>query len=188
LGAVSDDELLLMYREGDADAFDALFHRHHVSVYNFARVMLNGSEGAEDIMQEAFLAVARTAKTYKPRGRFRPWLMRICRNLCLNRLRAEHARRWILSPGELEALASPAEAESVSDRLERDEQMAVLRQAIGELPERHREAIALYAFEQMKYREIAEVLEVPLGTVKTLIHRARARLAEAMKESTDDDV
>ncbi len=98
---VSDDELLLMYREGDADAFDTLFDRYRAPVYNFARAMLNGSADAEDVMQEAFLAVARTARAYKPRGHFRPWLMRIARNLCLNRIHRQRARRRISAEGGL---------------------------------------------------------------------------------------
>jgi len=92
LAELTDDDLVRMYREGDADAFDALFGRHHRSAYAFARAMLADTQAAEDVMQEAFLAVARTAREYEPRGRFRAWLMRIVRNMCLNRLAME-ARR-----------------------------------------------------------------------------------------------
>ena len=90
---VSDDDLIRMYRAGDADAFDVLFDRHHVSVFNFARVMLRQTQDAEEVMQETFLAVARSARTYTPRDRFRPWLLRIVRNRCLNRLEARRVRQ-----------------------------------------------------------------------------------------------
>lgn len=183
---VSDDELLLMYREGDADAFDTLFDRHHTSVYNFARAMLDGSDSAEEVVQETFMAVARTAKSYKPRGLFRPWLMRITRNLCLNRIQAQRARRRLITESGLDVVEPASGEPTASERLEADEQMANLRRHIAQLPERQREALVLYAFEQMRYREISEVLEVPINTVKTLIHRARASLARAFEGDTKD--
>ena len=101
MGTVSDDDLILMYREGDAEAFDALFDRYHTAVYNFARAMLGRAGGGEEVLQETFLAVARTARTYTPRGRFRAWLMRIVRNRCLNRLQSERLRRAALTESGL---------------------------------------------------------------------------------------
>lgn len=177
---LTDDELIRMYREGHPHAFDTLFDRYYASVYAFARAMLNGSPGADDVLQETFLAVARTARDYTPRGRFRAWIMRIARNLCLNRLRRETRRRSA-------SLGAPLVPEPVSsvpeppEQAEADEYMRALRRAVIRLPERQREAIALYAFEGMSYRQIAETLEAPLGTVKTLIHRARAELTRRME-------
>jgi RNA polymerase sigma-70 factor (ECF subfamily) len=178
---LSDDDLIRMYCHGDADAFDALFDRHCASVYNFARTMLNGSHDAEEVLQEAFLVVARTANSYVPRGLFRVWLMRITRNLCLNRLERERARRRAIAQSGLAVAELASPDPSGAESAEADERMAALRRLIRELPERQREAITLYAFEHMSYREIAQALEVPLNTVKTLIHRARAALAEGFE-------
>ena len=178
---VDDDDLLRMYRDGDADAFDTLFDRYRAPVYNFARVMLGEADGAEDMLQEAFLTVARTARTYEPRGRFRAWLMRIVRNLCLNRIQAERVRRRVVAQSGLDIVQPASREPSPPERLERDERMDRVRRLIGELPERQREALVLYAFERMSYREIAEALDAPMGTVKTLIHRARAALARALE-------
>ena len=177
---VDDDDLLRMYRDGDADAFDTLFDRYRAPVYNFARVMLGGADGAEDMLQEAFLTVARTARTYEPRGRFRAWLMRIVRNLCLNRIQAERVRRRVVAQSGLDIVQPASREPSPPERLERDERMDRVRRLIGELPERQREALVLYAFERMSYREIGEALDAPMGTVKTLSHRARAALARAL--------
>ena len=179
---LTDDDLIRMYREGDADAFDAIFDRHYRSAYGFARTMLGGSEAAEEVTQEAFLAVARTAREYVPRGRFRPWLMRIVRNMCLNRLATDARRGRALPAGPLDPEDAPSREAAPPERLESDERMRAVERLVGELPERQREAIALYAFEQMSYREIAEVMEVPVNTVKTLIHRARAELARGMEQ------
>ena len=178
---VDDDDLLRMYRDGDADAFDTLFDRYRAPVYNFARVMLGHADGAEDMLQEAFLTVARTARTYEPRGRFRAWLMRIVRNLCLNRIQAERVRRRVVAQSGLDIVQPASREPSPPERLERDERMDRVRRLIGELPERQREALVLYAFERMSYREIGEALDAPMGTVKTLIHRARAALARALE-------
>jgi RNA polymerase sigma factor (sigma-70 family) len=175
----SDDSLMALYCEGDAEAFGALFARHHAAVYNFARFMLGGADGAEEVMQDTFVAVARAAGRYEPRGRFKPWLMRIARNQCLNRLQGR--------PPSVDSLDQHPDAQSrrpgPSERAEAADAVDALRGAISELPERQREAIVLCVFEQMSYAEIAEALQAPLGTIKTLIHRARAALAREFKES-----
>ncbi|HUT35222.1 MAG TPA: sigma-70 family RNA polymerase sigma factor [Planctomycetota bacterium] len=176
--SLGDDDLVQMYREGDADAFDVLFDRYHVPIYNFARTMLGRADGAEDVLQEVFLAVARAARTYDPRGRFRAWLFRLARNHCLNRLQSERLRRRVIRESGLDLADAPSGGPSPADQAERDERLARLRGLITELPERQREAIVLYAFEQMSYQEVADVLGIPVNTVKTLIHRARAALAQ----------
>lgn len=177
---VRDDDLMAMFSDGDVDAFDTLFDRYRAPVYNFARTMLGRMDGADDVLQETFLAVARTAQRYQPRGRFRPWLFRITRNLCLNRIESDRLRRRVMSPGG-PVPEPPAAGPTPAQQAERCEQMAELRRRIAELPERQREAIVLYAFEQMSYRDIGETLGVPLNTVKTLVHRARATLAHALE-------
>ena len=176
---MSDDELMRMYRDGDTDAFDTLFDRYHAVVYNFAHVMLRNAASAEDMLQETFLRVARASGNYEARGLFRAWLMRIVRNLCLNRIKAERGRRQVVIELGLDVVEPVSPEPSPQDRVEKDENLAMLRNLIAELPERQREAIVLYAFEQMSYREIGGVLDVPVNTVKTLIHRARAKLASA---------
>ena len=177
---ISDDELIAMYRDGDAEAFDALFDRYRAPVHNFARSMLRTPAAAEDVLQETFLAVARATTRYEPRGRFRIWLMRIVRNRCLNWLASERVRQAVIAETDLEIVAPESNDPPPARRLEAHEDLRLVREAIWRLPERQREAIVLYAFEQLTYKEIAEVLGVPINTVKTLIHRARAELARAL--------
>lgn len=178
---VTDDDLYLMFREGQADAFDVLFDRHYVSVYNFARAMLHDAGGAEEVLQETFLAAARAARTYEPRGIFRTWLLRIARNRCLNRLEAQVARREVLAGDHAVILRQhPSREPSPPQRAIANEQNDLVRRAVLALPDRQREAIVLHAFEGLTYQQIAEVLDMPINTVKTLIHRARAGLAEAL--------
>ena len=185
-----DDELMQAYVAGDGGAFGALFLRHSASVYNFARAMLGSDAPAEDALQETFLAVARSAHVYEPRRRFRTWLMRIARNKCLNAM--EHCRRQRRQVASLtvEELDPPDAGPDAPSALVARERMAALRQAVERLPERQREAIVLFAYEDMSYREIARVLDVSVGNVKTLIHRGRARLARLydLGEEADDAV
>ena len=183
---LTDDDLVRMYRDGDADAFDVLFDRHHVAVYNLARTMLDGVHHADDVLQETFLRVARAARTYSPQGRFRPWLMRIARNLCINRLKRERAQRAALAEAGFRRADGEADGPGPAELAERADQAERLRRLIADLPERQREALALYAFEGASYREVGRTMDVPLGTVKTLIHRARASLAGAYEENTEE--
>ncbi len=186
MASVTDDDLVRMYAGGDVEAFDVLFDRYYGPVYNFARTMLRESGEAEEVLQETFLAVARSAANYTARGRFRPWLMRIVRNRCLNRLESRRIRRTGANAGpDPDTVASDTQAPP--ETATANERQAVIRSAVDQLPERQREAIALYAFEQMTYREIAEVMQMPINTVKTLIHRARADLARALEGFARED-
>jgi RNA polymerase sigma-70 factor (family 1) len=178
--AISDDDLISMYRNGDAEAFEVLFDRYYRSVFNFALYMVHDSGRAEDILQETFLAVARTAKRYEPKGHFRTWLMRIVRNRCLNCLEAERVRREVLKEAAVDA-PDACNDPTPEQCVQADELSGQLRRLVMDLPERQREAIVLFAFEKMSYQEIAESLDLPLNTVKTLIYRARAELARSLE-------
>lgn len=182
---ITDDDLVRLYRDGDADAFDALFDRHHGTVYRFARSMLGCADGALEVTQESFLAVARTARDYTPRGRFRGWLLRIVRNRCLNRIAAEKRRRAVLASSTLRIVEPVSPRATPPEQAVSSERLAAIRAAFEALPPAQRQALALFAFERLRYREIAEVVEVPLNTVKTWIHRARAALAAALEEWDD---
>jgi len=182
MDAVTDDDLILMYRQGDAEAFEVLFDRYHAPVYNFARTMVGPCDGAaEEVLQETFLSVARSAGQYAPRGQFRCWLMRIVRNRCLNRIQSQRARQALRAPDAPDLANLPGQEPSPPGRAEAAEREAAIRAAIADLPDRQREAIALFAFEQLTYRQIAGVLDMPVNTVKTLIHRARAALAQSLE-------
>ena len=186
-GDLRDDDLMVMFRDGDTEAFEILFGRHHRSVYNFARMMLRDTHRAEDVLQETFLAVVRTAHRYERRGHFRTWLLRVCRNRCLNVLDAQRVRRAVSIEAGLQLVDSAPTGRPPAATAEVDERAAFIKQHIEQLPERQREALALYAFEQMRYRDIAEVLEIPVNTVKTLIRRARVQLAKTLAQHETDD-
>ncbi len=179
---INDDSLMLIYREGDADAFDVLFDRHYRAVYNFAWTLLHDAHQAMDVLQEVFLVVTRKTADYQAQGHFKTWLLRICRNRCLNIIETNTLRRKIAEESGFEIMRPRPFSFAADETAERDEKLALARAEMEKLPERQREAIALFAFENMKYREIAAVMELPENTVKTLIYRARKTLAAALRE------
>jgi len=183
--ALTDDELFAMFRDGDADAFDALFDRWHAPVYNLSMHMLHDRAAAEEIMQDTFMAVVRAAPRYEARGLFRAWIMGITRNRCVNRMESERARRRAFRESGMGVADPPPRAEAPDAATRADERTVVVKRAVARLPERQREAIVMYAFEDMPYAEVARAMGVPLNTVKTLIHRARAALARALGSSRE---
>jgi RNA polymerase sigma-70 factor, ECF subfamily len=173
-----DDDLMRLFRNGQEAAFQELFNRHHAAVYNFSRMMLQDNLLAEDALQETFLSVVRSARKYVPQGAFRTWLMRIARNRCLNMLACQHTRR----AGLFAHVDVPANAASPVDLACAAERLALVQHALADLSDSQREAVWLYAFDSMSYEDIAQILDVPINTVKTLIHRGRAALARALEE------
>ncbi|MCC5831128.1 MAG: RNA polymerase sigma factor [Phycisphaeraceae bacterium] len=181
LEGLNDDVLMQRFIDGETDAFDVLFRRHHRRIYHFARLMLGDAGVAEDILQETFMAVARAgrpgAARFLAQGRFVPWLIRIARNRCINRASSSQMRRRSQSVGatmQTESPApSPAQQAAVRDELQ------LVQDALLLLPPSQRQAILLYACEQMTYQEVASVMQVPVNTVRTLIHRGRETLGRS---------
>ncbi|MCP4644263.1 MAG: sigma-70 family RNA polymerase sigma factor [bacterium] len=190
---LADDDLMRVFQRGadradaaSAEAFRILYDRHHARVYNFARFMLRDSGTAEDVLQETFLSVARAADRYSPRDRFVPWVMRIVRNRCLNCIEGAQSRPSLSSATNDAAVRIPA-PQCPHRRLEAADRLDRVRGALDQLPERQREALAMYAFDSMSYDEIGHAMQVPTNTVKTLIHRGRAGLAKVLGETKEDD-
>ncbi len=179
----ADEELVQRYGGGDAEAFAELFERYHVPVYNFARSILGDSGAPDEVLQEVFLTLARSPASYGGRAPFRAWLMRVVRNRCLNRLTADRRRGSPVPLGSAAASDLPDRSEGPDRVAAANETHGRLRTAIDALPPHQRQALTLYAFEQMSYREIAQAMEMPVNTVKTHIHRARAVLAQQLGET-----
>jgi RNA polymerase sigma-70 factor, ECF subfamily len=182
---VSDDQLVVDYRNGDIRAFDVLFARHHAAVYRFAYLLVQDQTAAEEILQDTFLAVARAICNYQCHDHFRTWLMRIVRNRCLNwreSSRIRSCRRDYRDPELLELACAAAGPDQVAEGRDELEQ---LQRAIARLPERQQESLLLHAMQGMTYQQVAEVMELPINTVKTLIHRARANLCQARSDEVD---
>jgi RNA polymerase sigma-70 factor (ECF subfamily) len=157
----TDEALMLAFQRGSREAFAELFARHRQPLYGFFRRRLDSRERAEDLAQETFLAVIRTASRYQPRALVRTWLYGIAMNL----LSAERRRR---NNGEMPAV-DPSTSDSPDEAL-------WVREALSKLDAVDREILMLREYEQLAYSEIAELMRLPLNTVRSRLFRARMAL------------
>jgi RNA polymerase sigma-70 factor, ECF subfamily len=172
-----DQELVAQAAAGSREAFDDLVRRHQVSIVSLARALTNGSADAEDLAQEVFLRVWRSLRGFRGDSTFRTWLHRVAVNV----IHSHHGR-----VSRLRRLVQPPPAEPDNDPIGRAadpvdvESDVVMRDAIdralGSLPEELRVAVTLRDVQGLDYKEIAAVLEVPIGTVESRIFRGRQRL------------
>jgi RNA polymerase sigma-70 factor (ECF subfamily) len=177
-----DAALMLRVRDGDRAAFSRLYDRNARSIVNFAFRFVQDRAKAEELAQEIFLKVFRSASTYEPRARFKTFLFRIAANHCLNeRRRGEYKVETVApksdgKPVEPQAPSSQAPDEALAGR----DLETALGQALGELPERERIALTLCRFEGLPYKEIAAALDTSEPAVKSLIHRATVAVARRL--------
>ncbi|MBV9851406.1 MAG: sigma-70 family RNA polymerase sigma factor [Armatimonadetes bacterium] len=184
--AASDEALAARVRAtGDAEAFAVLVTRYRSRLIALSRRMLAGSRGgpdeAEDVAQEAFVAAYDRRASYRRGEPFRPWLYRIALNRCLDRLRAQSRRPSLHSWEAVAAEPEAAEAGPLTALLA-DEREARLQAAVAALPPKYRAVFLLRHLDDLSYEEIAAATELPLGTVKTHLFRARALLRAALSE------
>lgn len=179
----TDEALAVKARDGDQDAFAELVRRYQQGVVNLAYRLVGNREEALDLSQEIFLRVYENLDRFDPRRPFRPWLYRIATNYCYDFLRRQGRRRDSVEEVSL------AEGEAVAnghvdpeDALLQGEVQRVVEEVIASLPARYRPVVILRYVEGMSYQEIAEALQLPLGTVKTYLHRSRELLRIALEE------
>ncbi|MCD6405300.1 MAG: RNA polymerase sigma factor [Planctomycetes bacterium] len=184
----SDEELLLGSLRGRRGDFRLLLERYEGELFNFLYHYVGDRQTAEDLFQETFLQVYAKMDTFRPDGRFKPWMYTIAANLARDAMRKRRRRRAFsldreIRPGEEGSLAdiveSPApEPEAVLDK---QESASLARQLLEELPESLREIVTLYFYNDLKYTEISQVLDLPMGTVKSRLYRAMRQMASALK-------
>jgi RNA polymerase sigma-70 factor (ECF subfamily) len=171
---VNDDELMQRVAGGDEEAARLLVHRWERPVYAFLERMLGSREDAQDLGQETFVRVWTEARRYEPSGKFKSWLFKIAGNLARSRLRRRRILSWVpFSTGVHDQ--SPSE-NGVDSGIEREERRRDVRRALAKLPERQRQAIVLRNYQELSYREIAEVMDVTLPAVESLLQRGMAAL------------
>ncbi|HEX9747328.1 MAG TPA: sigma-70 family RNA polymerase sigma factor [Methylomirabilota bacterium] len=166
-------------RAGDAPAFEELVMTYQHRVFGVALRMLGNRAEAEDVAQEAFVRAHRALGAFRGDAKLSTWLYSITSRLCLNRLAS--GERRMARQGE-DALLRLSDAGPRPDAaLERRELETALGRAIAEVPEDRRIVVVLRDIEGLSYEEIAQVLELPLGTVRSRLHRARAELKEKLE-------
>lgn len=186
----TDEELLLLFKEGSRDAFEELFARHHRRVINFCFRMTGDQARAEEAAQEIFLRIARAAFTYQPTAKFTTWLYQIARRTTLNFLRDDEDGfdKTFLPVGEENddgtmAVPLPGPATLEPERMAWSAQVRDrLLAALQAIPESYRSPLLLCAAEGLSYEEAAAVLGVTVQTVKSRVFRARRMLLAQLKE------
>jgi RNA polymerase sigma-70 factor (ECF subfamily) len=177
---VNDDEQQLIRRAqaGDTAAFTALVEMHAQFVFNLALRTLDNAHEAEDVAQQTFLRAWQGLPHFRGESRLRTWLYRIATNLCYNRLPRLKAEFAALEPED--AILSPEKPRPVETGIVTAELREQIYSAVDELPEAYRLLITLRHFDGYSYKEIAEITQLPLGTVKTGLFRAQRELRQAL--------
>ncbi len=176
-----DAALMLAFQQGDEGAFRTLFERYAGTMVAFCHHFVRDSARAEELAQDVFVKLCRSAARYRPTARFRTFLYRIAANHCLNELRrAEWFARGEPGAGATDPDALPSgaptpEASAQGRALER-----AVRELLARLPESQRAAFLLCRFEGLSYEEIAQVLDTTVPAVKSLVHRATVAAAAAL--------
>lgn len=168
----SDERLVQAFQQGDLAAFDLLVLRWERKVQGTVYRVLGTEEDARDVTQEAFLKAFRSLRGFKGEARFSSWLYQIALNLCRDRLRRKRGRAFVSLDSVEEDGGLPAQADlSPYDLAERGALCGLVRGALAELPDEQREVIVLKEYQELTFAEIAEILDVPLSTVKTRLYR-----------------
>ena len=187
---ISDAELLIRYGEGDEVAFNELVDRYKNSLYAFLRQFLNRHELVEDVFQETFLQLYASRDSFDTSRPLRPWLFTIAANKAKDALRKSQ-RHSAVSIGTLtnsdemsfeEVLNTLShDTEIPSEKLERAEATTKVNQIVANMPETLREILILAYFNKFSYKQMADILSIPIGTVKSRLHTAVARFAKDWK-------
>lgn len=186
---------MLGYRYGNENAFEMLYRRYEKPLLNFIyRIVMNAAD-AENLCHETFFRVVRAKKKYEAKAPFKTWLYRIALNLCRDRLRRMKHRAHV----SLNALALPQNDESIElhelisnpspdvvKDVETGELEAIVQRAIASLPEDEHLVVVLKEYQGLKFSEISETMNCPIGTLKSLNHRAHEKLKKTLAKYIGD--
>ena len=185
----TDAEVMLRVKAGDQSAFDYLVQKYRRPLVSFMYRMARNTASAEDLAQEVFLRVYRSRATYEASAKFTTWLYRIATNLAVNHARdTRHERPEVtlsLDEPDEDTGSTPDVADSTitaEEALVRRERMLAIRSKVEALPERQKMAVVMHKYQQMDYKQIAEVLKLSESATKSLLFRAYQTLREQLKE------
>jgi len=185
----TDEELMLRYRDGDTAAFETLYRRYEKPLFDFIYRLAPNAADSESLFQETFFRLVRAKDGYRATAQFKTWLFQIAVNLCRDRARRmKHRAHLSLNTplssvcdgrGDVQDLVSDP-SPAVDKSAEDCELEAVVKAAVASLPEDERLVVVLREYQGMNYSEIAEITNRPIGTLKSINHRAHERLRSAL--------
>lgn len=176
-----DDSLLIEHAlEGDDASFGHLVSKYQDRLFNTLFHSLGCREEAEDVAQEAFVAAFVKLSTFKQNSAFYTWLYRIAFNTAISRRRKKRPKTSVDSQKELTGAEPIDPSDSPDGALERTERVAQVQTALSQLGDEQRSILVLREMDDCSYEQIADILEIPVGTVRSRLHRARAQLREEL--------
>ncbi len=175
---MTDNVLMEEVRDGKVEKLAILFERHHVALFNYFLRLTGNRPVGEDLVQEVFTRILKYRATYRGEDRFTVWMYKIARNAHIDFLR----RRKDTVPLEDQFEEARASDLVPQDRIEKQQEAALISRALKKLSPKKQEIILLSRFQNLKYREIAELMECPVGTVKGMVHRAVQELGDIYRQ------
>jgi len=175
---MTDIQLMENVREGQVEKLAVLFERHHVSLYNFFLRLTGSRSLSEDLVQDVFYRILNYRHTFKGQSKFTTWMYQIARNAHIDFLRKKKEEL----PLEDQWDESISPEQSPGEKLERGQDISLMREALAKLPLKKREVLILSRYQDLKYKEIAELLGCQIGTVKAHVHRAVKELGKIYLE------
>jgi RNA polymerase sigma-70 factor (ECF subfamily) len=192
---ISDEELMLDFRNGDEKAFDLLYRRYEKPLLNFIYRMTMNAEDAENLFQETFMRMVRAKRKYEATALFKTWFYQIAFNLCCDRVRKMKRRPYISlnAPTVINKKRKVELQEHISNPVEdsgkhvqHHEQEDLLKKAIAHLSVDEHFVVILKEYQEFELSEIAEIMDCPVGTVKSHCHRAKTKLKNILSKYMDD--
>ena len=175
---ISDQTLMMSVREGNVEKLGMIFERHHVQLFNYFLLLTGNRHLSEDLVQEVFVRLLKYRHTFRENSTFTAWMFQIARNVRIDYLRkSPHDEVSIENSLHEHVSLMPTPGE----RTEESEKVQIMQIALSRLPEEKREVLLLRGAHGLKFEEIAEILQLPLGTVKARIHRARNLIQQMLK-------
>lgn len=180
-GEIDESPWIEAAAAGDPEASAWLVERYTPTVYRFTLRLMRNEQDARDATQDTLVKVLRNLERYDDRWKFSTWVISIARNTCIDTFRKRKRQSWDEPTDVADHGPSPLELTSRQQRAE------VLHAALDRIPPLYREVLVMYHFDHMKYREIADVLDIPIGTVMNRIFRARRKLRDAFDAELDGE-
>ncbi len=185
---LDDASLIKACLNGDKRAYEVLLRRYQKLVYNVLYQMVHSHEMASDLTQETFLKAYRALGTFRTDGKFKPWLLRIATNTCLNAIRDNKEHDSLDNLLEENPGAEPAYDEKIEELVEWRLTHQKLEVALKQLPIRHRQVFILRYQHDLPYEEIAEISGESVSTIKSLLYRIREKLRKMLAQSVESGI
>ena len=176
-----DQQFIRSTLDGETEVFGRLIHKHKDRLFNGMVQILRSETEAEDVVQEAFLLAFTKLATFKGNSAFFTWLYRIAYNVAVTRIRRRKPTVSLYGKPDQSPMDFPGEGPMPEDRLKQQEQISQLNQALERLSEEHRAILVLREMDELDYDAISEILDLPIGTVRSRLHRARNHLRDHLE-------